>query len=162
MPSTKVSPSPSRQETKQIYTISVWSANQVNSYLYMIANIYSDDTLSRNKQTLWNKQIQEKKLTSHSTIIHVSENTNMEYVETSMPIGASPSPNLSQKLNQIIAHREGLLRNLMYVTTFGQVLYNIRPSHMEHFWQYNLTFNGQRRKHYPINLNIFFIQRGKQ
>jgi hypothetical protein len=41
-----------------------------------------------------------KKLTSHSKITHVSENTNMEYMEASLPIGASQSPNLSQKLNQ--------------------------------------------------------------
>jgi hypothetical protein len=104
----------------------------------------------------------EKKLTSHSTITHVSENTNMEYVETSMPIGASQSPNPSQKLNQITAQCGGLLRNWMYVTIFGQVLYKIRLSHMEHFWQYTLTFNGQRGKNYPSNLNVFFIQRGKQ
>jgi hypothetical protein len=86
----------------------------------------------------------------------------MEYVEASMPIGASQSPNLSQKLNQITSQCGGLLRNWMYVTTFGQVLYKIRPSHMEHFWQYTLTFNGQRGKHYPSNLNVFFIQRGKE
>jgi hypothetical protein len=41
----QISPIPSCQEIKQIYTISVWNAKQVSSYLYMIANIYSDDII---------------------------------------------------------------------------------------------------------------------
>ena len=41
----QIPPSPSCQETKQIYTISVWNAKQVNSYLYMRANIYGDDIM---------------------------------------------------------------------------------------------------------------------
>jgi len=45
----QISPSPSCQETKQIYTISVWSAKQVNSYMYMITNVYDVDTMSRDK-----------------------------------------------------------------------------------------------------------------
>jgi hypothetical protein len=64
-----------------------------------------------------------RKLTSHSTISHFSENMNMQYVEASVPIGESQSPNLSLKLNQITAQCRGLLRNWVCVTTFGQVLY---------------------------------------
>jgi hypothetical protein len=33
------------------------------------------------------------------------------------------------------------------VTTFGQVVYKISPSHIGHLWQYTLTFNGQIGKH---------------
>jgi len=51
---------------------------------------------------------------------------------------------------QITAQCGELLRNWMYVTTFGQMLYNIRPSHLEHFRQYTLTFNGQRGNIIPI------------